>query len=683
MSGLGRGHASKEAWALTTAVAAAKGLGSGKRTAAVAPGKGKGSDKEAAAVAPAQEVLKQKPKPTPKAQDLLTTEQMNDKLASLKKKLNDKREKSAAVAASGAPTEVAAEDRPSALAAAEVESSDGSKEGSEEEGKTSTDGEKEGQEEESEEEEEKDERTLAMAAGKRWVAKQEKQRGAGSSSSSTSRSRSRRRRRRSRRSGGSRSSGRTRPGKRSTRRSRSRRRRRRSSRSGGSRRRLELKPREEQRAFVPHVATRESGNVWRVTPLGGQPAVAGSAAEENSQCRAPANLVVGQFVVSPKAGIERLTELVEATPCHVLAVMFEADHADDARENDFRSAVADSERWHSQWFTGGGLLTLSARCGAADWVASTNDESHIMYTFLIPVIGGRFNPPTSVAVSVLSKMRATKEDAVAAGLAAHVLSDDFVGMVADVAERQKVRFLMGVFSGDQAGMAKLCKMCGIESRPYCQVWRLPHPVEEEDTAVAAEAGDEEPEEKAAVAAELEQEEGGVDWNDQEQQKQGEEEQEEPAAGAAEACFFEEQAQHEAVFPAYVLVRGPCARHLHALPENAPAWPLWLCRDGRFAKRLVPLSRVPGVDQVPLMPTGRSCGQGLPDLAVVKQKVADLQRWIPGVHQVVLWVGVARQGCGAREAHQQKLAVEKGAGKGRGAKGKRGKKGNKGKKGKGW
>lgn len=437
---------------------------------------------------------------------------------------------------------------------------------------------------------------------------------------------------------------------------------------------------------MPHVATRESGNVWRVTPLGGQPAVAGSAAEENSQCRAPANLVVGQFVVSPKAGIERLTELVEETPCHVLAVMFEADHADDARENDFRSAVADSERWHSQWFTGGGLLTLSARCGAADWVASTqsaNDESHIMDTFLIPVIGGRFNPPTSVAVSVLSKMRATKEDAVAAGLAAHVLSDDFVGMVADVAERQKVRFLMGVFSGDQAGMAKLCKMCGIESRPYCQVWRLPHPVEEEDTAVAAEAGDEEPEEKAAVAAEQEPEEGGADWAEQEQQKQGEEEQEEPAAGAAEACFFEEQAQHEAVFPAYVLVRGPCARHLHALPENAPAWPLWLCRDGRFAKRLVPLSRVPGVDQVPLMPTGRSCGQGLPDLAVVKQKVADLQRWIPGVHQVVLWVGVARQGCGAREAHRQKLAVEKGAGKGRGAKGKRGKKGNKGKKGKGW
>ena len=683
MSSFAQRQASKEAWASAAAVAAAKGLGSGKRTAAVAPGKGKGSDKEAAAVAPAQEVLKQKPKTTPKAQDPLTTEQMNDKLASLKKKLNDKREKSAAVAASGAPTEVAAEDRASALAAAEVESSDGSKEGSEEEAKTTTDEEKEGKEEESEEEEEKDERTLAMAAGQRWVAKQEKQRGAGSSSSSTSRSRSRRRRRRSRRSGGSRSSGRTRPGKRSTRRSRSRRRRRRSSRSGGSRRRLELKPREEQRAFVPHVATRESGNVWRVTPLGGQPAVAGSAAEENSQCRAPANLVVGQFVVSPKAGIERLTELVEATPCHVLAVMFEADHADDARENDFRSAVADSERWHSQWFTGGGLLTLSARCGAVDWVSSVHDKSHVMDSFLIPVIGGRFNPATSVAVSVLSKMRATKEDAVAAGLAAHVLSDDFVGMVADVAERQKVRFLMGVFSGDQAGMAKLCKMCGIESRPYCQVWRLPHPVEEEDTAVAAEAGDEEPEEKAAVAAEQEPEEGGADWAEQEQQKQGEEEQEEPAAGAAEACFFQEQAQHEAVFPAYVLVRGPCARHLHALPENAPAWPLWLCRDGRFAKRLVPLSRVPGVDQVPLMPTGRSCGQGLPDLAVVKQKVADLQRWIPGVHQVVLWVGVARQGCGAREAHRQKLAVEKGAGKGRGAKGKRGKKGNKGKKGKGW
>ena len=435
-----------------------------------------------------------------------------------------------------------------------------------------------------------------------------------------------------------------------------------------------------ERAVVPHVATRESGNVWRVTPLGGQPAVAGSAAEENSQWRAPANLVVGQFVVSPGAGIERFTELVEETPCHVLAVMFEADHADDDREDEFRSAVAGSERWHCQWFTGGGLLTHSARCGAVDWVSSLHDKSHVMDSFLIPVIGGRFNPATSVAVAVLSKMRATKEDAVAAGLAAHVLSDDFVDQVADVAERQKVRFLMGVFSGDQAEMAKLCKMCGIESRPYCQVWRLPHPVEEEDTAVAAEAGEKEPEEKAAVAAEQEPEEG-ADWAEQEQQqKQGEEEQEEQAAVAAEAW----KAQHEAVFPAYVLVRGPCARHLHALPENAPAWPLWLCRDGRFAKRLVPLSRLPGVDQVPLMPTGRNCGQGLPDLAMVKQKVADLQWWIPGVHQVVLWVGVARQGLGAREARLGLAReVEKGAGKGRGAKGKRGKKGNKGKKGKGW
>jgi hypothetical protein len=109
--------------------------------------------------------------------------------------------------------------------------------------------------------------------------------------------------------------------------------------------------------------------------------------------------------------------------------------------------------------------------------------------------------------------------------------------------------------------------------------------------------------------------------------------------------------------------------------------LWLCRDGRFAKRLVSLSRLPGVDQVPLMPTGRNCGQGLPDLAMVKQKVADLHWWTPGVHQVVLWMGVARQGLGAREAQLKNKG--KGAGKGRGAKGKRGKKGNKGKKGKGW
>ena len=72
---------------------------------------------------------------------------------------------------------------------------------------------------------------------------------------------------------------------------------------------------------MPHEASCASGDVWRVTPLGGQR----SAAEENSQWRAPDNLVVGQFVVSPGADTKRVANLVEATPCHVLAVMFDAD----------------------------------------------------------------------------------------------------------------------------------------------------------------------------------------------------------------------------------------------------------------------------------------------------------------------------------------------------------------------
>ena len=320
-------------------------------------------------------------------------------------------------------------------------------------------------------------------------------------------------------------------------------------------------------------------------------------------------------------------------------------------------------------------MTLGARCEEVEWVASTNGKSHVMETFRIPVIEGRFNPKTSVAVAVLSKMRA--KDAVAAkeeDAVADVMSYEFMDEVAHNAERHGVRFLMGVFSGDQAEMAKLCETCGVETRPYCQVWR--HPVGEEDTAVAIAAS----EEGAAVAAKEEVEaaptEDEADFAELEQ-KEG---QEEKAAVAAEAG----KAQCGAVFPAYVLVLGPCARHRPVGLDNAPAWPDWLCRDGRFEKRLVPLSRLPGAT-----PPDRSCDQALArraclarsDLAMVKQKVAGLRWWAQGVHQVVLWVGRARQGLGAREAQLEKKG--KGPCKGRGAKGKRGRKGNRGKKGQMW
>ena len=44
------------------------------------------------------------------------------------------------------------------------------------------------------------------------------------------------------------------------------------------------------------------------------------------------------------------------------------------------------------------------------------------------------------------------------------------------------------------------------------------------------------------------------------------------------------------------------------------------------------------------------------LGKVKQKPVDLRWWVKGVHQIVLWVGTARQGKGA----------SKGSAKGKGA-----------------
>ena len=85
-------------------------------------------------------------------------------------------------------------------------------------------------------------------------------------------------------------------------------------------------------------------------------------------------------------------------------------------------------------------------------------------------------------------------------------------------------------------------------------------------------------------------------------------------------------------PLYIIPFGRCKRQVDVKgpPSEMPDW-LW-GHPSQF-----------NVDFLPEIPVGGPHRWHLRDLGKVKQKAVDLQRWVPNVHQVLLWVGSSRNG----------------------------------------
>ena len=103
-------------------------------------------------------------------------------------------------------------------------------------------------------------------------------------------------------------------------------------------------------------------------------------------------------------------------------------------------------------------------------------------------------------------------------------------------------------------------------------------------------------------------------------------------------------EYIAVYPAYIVILGPCREIIVPEIRHAPWWSrAWAPKDSIIDKRVKPLSSVPIWQCEPqLRPQGeadRSCG--LMDFGRVKQKVPSMQWWVNGVHQIILWVGSSR------------------------------------------
>ena len=123
--------------------------------------------------------------------------------------------------------------------------------------------------------------------------------------------------------------------------------------------------------------------------------------------------------------------------------------------------------------------------------------------------------------------------------------------------------------------------------------------------------------------------------------------------------------HVVVYPAYVVLLGPC-KEVQVPPMSQGPWfdNALLPRKSAIEGRLGTLADVP-LWQRPDRPQDdayRSCGRCM-DFGRLKQKSIDPNWWCSGVHQILLWVGTSRPGQGA------KGSKGKGKGKAKGSKGK--------------
>ena len=180
-------------------------------------------------------------------------------------------------------------------------------------------------------------------------------------------------------------------------------------------------------------------------------------------------------------------------------------------------------------------------------------------------------------------------------------------------QRRQVRILLGVFTSSTAQVSDIGRSCGaIGGRPFCQMFLLDR-APQECTPELAERFD-------------------ID----------------PFNGG-----------NYVTHPAYIMVFGPCSKKAHAPTNEAPVLPRWLDEVKNFINLVCTLRGIPSWDADPSWEEDqrlRSGGDQQLDLGNVKQKATNMGRWIPRVHQLMLFFGTSRTGKEAKKNHQKKKTL---------------------------
>ena len=189
------------------------------------------------------------------------------------------------------------------------------------------------------------------------------------------------------------------------------------------------------------------------------------------------------------------------------------------------------------------------------------------------------------------------------GLAIHsleVYNARLLEAIKSTLTRQQVRILLGVFTCTPEQVADIARSCGASgTRPFCQMFhRKGEMVERVVMPEQAERVEVDPQKSVNCVA----------------------------------------------FPSYAIVLGPSSKLTYAETNDAPDLPTWLEENAKFRSLCATLPNIPSWDDTKGV---RSGGHQMLDLGNVKQKPTDMEWWVERVHQLMLFVGTARSGMGAK------------------------------------
>ena len=318
-------------------------------------------------------------------------------------------------------------------------------------------------------------------------------------------------------------------------------------------------------------------------------------------------MAVAQFVVGISVHQEQLEWLLANTPAHVALVLFDdpdehdgpaAAVAAESKRETLKDRLKDNPKWETAWTDANknAVMYRRDRVRSIRFTVSTFDAraSCFLECFDVNLVPGT-NPDISIAMAIFCPARGYPSET-------KYWPDEFVDDAVAVIKNRGVRVIMGVFTCPHVQVYHLALECGVAGkRPFCQAWYEHHENPEEvdvDTTVR--------------------------WD-----------------------VAKENGMNYRVHPAYMMVTTPCAKIVYPSTEAAPWLPEWLqAGNGGIAKLCGALKDAP---TWPPEPQSRSRGFANFDLGKCQQKPADLRWWVPGIHQLLLFLGTSREGKGAARA----------------------------------
>ena len=305
------------------------------------------------------------------------------------------------------------------------------------------------------------------------------------------------------------------------------------------------------------------------------------------------NLILAHFAVTPIASGKDLEWLFANTPAHIVVVTYDAAVA---AEEQFQETTAILERmtdrWHTHFMTNGVIMGKKCRIASL-----TCKETYVLggngFVCVEAAVAAFYgNPGPAVAVGAVYEVQKR------GGYGGFCAT--FISKVQTAIKKHNVRFVAGLFSCPPEDVQDLFSTLHTNgTSPFFQ----PFWTEDANPLTPCWYGNE------------------VDVH----------------AVADRYKVRPKDVKYIAVYPAYIVILGPCREVVVPAVAAQPWWNRAWAPSGSIIDK-----RVKCVSSVPIWPQGaadRSCG--LIDFAKVKQKVPNMKWWANGVHQIILWVGSSR------------------------------------------